>query len=87
MKFLVETIIENLPLARNPEGETILRELVHRGGYKDLVSDVRSGKYLRFTVEADHSNEAKEIIFDLCNKLRIFNPIVHKFTISKVEKL
>ena len=74
--FLVEVIIENKPAARDPEGETIYRDLVCRGGYEQIKS-VRTGKYLRMIVEAESKDEAKKLVVDMCNALRIYNPVVH----------
>jgi phosphoribosylformylglycinamidine synthase PurS subunit len=74
--FVVEVIIENKPAARDPEGETISRDLLNKGGF-EMVRSVRSGKYLRMQVAAKDEEEAKKIVFDMCNSLRIFNPVVH----------
>ncbi len=78
--FEVEVIIENKPAARDPEGETIHRDLLVLGGY-ERVKSVRAGKYLRMKVEASDEEEAKKLVFDACNKLRIYNPVVHTCTI------
>ena len=51
LNYIIEVIIENKRLAKDPEGETVYRELVNKGGYDDVIS-VRSGKYLRFVVSA-----------------------------------
>ena len=34
--YTVEIIIENKPAARDPEGETIWRDLVMKGGYSSV---------------------------------------------------
>ncbi len=47
---VIEVIVENKPLARDPEGETIHHNLIMKGGYNQ-VTDVRAGKLLRMTVE------------------------------------
>jgi len=80
-RYEIEVVIENKPLAKDPEGETILRDLVIRGGYEDVTS-VRSGKYLRFAVEAQTHEEAKSRVYKLCNDLRIYNPVVHTCSIK-----
>ena len=79
--FTVEIVIENKPAARDPEGETIWRDLVSKGGY-DLVKSIRSAKLLRAKVEAKSEGEAKDIIFKMCNDLRIFNPVAHTCSIT-----
>lgn len=78
--YKIEVVIENKPAARDPEGETIRRDLIVRGGYK-RVKGVRTGKYIRMEVEAKSAKEAKDAVFKLCNDLRIFNPVVHTCTI------
>jgi len=72
----VEVIIENKPLARDPEGETIHRNLIIKGGYKQ-VTNVRAGKLLRMTVQADSAETARQIVKKLCDDLRIYNPAAH----------
>ncbi len=72
----VEVIIENKPLARDPEGETIHRNLIIKGGYKQ-VTNVRAGKLLRMTVQADSAEMARQIVKKLCDDLRIYNPAAH----------
>lgn len=80
-EYQVEVVIENKPLAKDPEGESILRDLVGRGGYQGVRS-VRSGKYLRFAVGAEGPEEAKAKVYKLCNDLRIYNPVVHTCSVK-----
>jgi phosphoribosylformylglycinamidine synthase PurS subunit len=68
-------------MAKDPEGETIERDLIHRGGY-DSIRAVRSGKYLRMLVKAEDPGRAKEIVMRMCNELRLFNPVVHSCSVS-----
>ena len=35
-EFMVEVVIENKPVAKDPEGETIQRDLMNRGGYPQV---------------------------------------------------
>jgi phosphoribosylformylglycinamidine synthase PurS subunit len=79
--FTVEIVIENKPAARDPEGETIWRDLVNKGGY-NVVKSIRSAKLLRARVEAQSEGEAKDIVFKMCNDLRIFNPVAHTCSIT-----
>jgi len=74
--FMVEAIITNKRSVRDPEGETIHRFLVLRRGYNS-VKDIRTGKYLLFNVEASSPNKALSKVKEICEKLRIYNPIVH----------
>ena len=83
--FIVEIIMTNKEMARDPVGATIKRDLLAKKGY-DMISNVRSGQYLRIHISAKDEEEAKEIIEDMCNKLRIFNPVTQNLTILKVSK-
>ena len=74
--FTVEVIVENKPLARDPEGETIHHNLVLKGGYSQVTS-VRAGKLLRMNVEANSGKDAEGLVRKLCDDLRIYNPAAH----------
>jgi len=83
--FIVEIIMTNKEMARDPVGATIKRDLLSKKGY-DMISNVRSGQYLRIHISAENEVKAKEIIEDMCNKLRIFNPVTQNLTILRVSK-
>ena len=74
--FIVEVVVENKPLARDPEGETIHHNLILKGGYSQ-VTNVRAGKFLRMNVEASSEEDAKQLVQKLCDDLRIYNPAAH----------
>ena len=74
-KYTVNVIIENKPLIRDPEGETILRDLIIKNGVTE-IKEVRTGKLLRLKVEGKNEYEVQKIIEKMCNDLRIFNPVV-----------
>jgi phosphoribosylformylglycinamidine synthase subunit PurS len=74
--FTVEVVVENKPLARDPEGETIHHNLILKGGYSQVMS-VRAGKLLRMKVEARSPEDAKQLVQKLCEDLRIYNPAAH----------
>jgi phosphoribosylformylglycinamidine synthase subunit PurS len=74
--FTVEVIVENKPLARDPEGETIHHNLILKGGYSQ-VTNVRAGKLLRMSVEASSPGNATQLVRKLCDDLRIYNPAAH----------
>ncbi|NPA97227.1 MAG: phosphoribosylformylglycinamidine synthase subunit PurS [Crenarchaeota archaeon] len=61
---------------RDPEGEAIHRQLVLKKGY-DRVKGVRAGKYLLFLVDEEDPQRALSYVRELCEKLRIYNPVVH----------
>ncbi len=84
-EYIVEVVLENKPAARDPVGETIQKDLLAKKGY-NMVSNVRSGQYLRINISAANENEAKEIVDKMCNDLRIFNPVTQNLTILKVTQ-
>ncbi|MHA1126963.1 MAG: phosphoribosylformylglycinamidine synthase subunit PurS [Candidatus Heimdallarchaeota archaeon] len=83
-KFLAEIIIEGKKNARDPEGETIMRDLMIKQGYT-MVDSVRSGKILKVSLEAKDANDAEEICLKMVNELRIYNPVAHLCTIKIVK--
>ncbi len=86
MEFIIEISLENKPAARDPVAETIKRDLLAKKGY-DNVSKVRSGQYLRLILKANNEEDAKEIVTNMCNDLRIFNPVTQNLNIISVKKL
>jgi phosphoribosylformylglycinamidine synthase subunit PurS len=81
--YVVEVIIENKPLARDPEGETIHRNLILKGGYNQVTS-VRAGKVLRMKVEANSPEDARAVVRKLSDDLRIYNPAAHSIQVRIV---
>jgi len=79
--YLAEIVIENKPRARDPEGETIKKDLMYKSGY-DCVKEVRTGKLLRVKIEAEDEEDARRKVFKMCNDLRIFNPVAHSCKIE-----
>ena len=79
--FEVSVVISNKPGVREPEGETILHDLVAKSGFQE-VSSIRAGKHLRVTVSAPDPQAAKKLVEKMCNELRIFNPAAHSCEVS-----
>ena len=84
-KYIVEIIIENKPAARDPEGETVMHDLVHKSGYTNVKS-VRTGKLLRLNLEASSEEEAKDTVIRMVNELRIYNPVAHVYRVEIKDK-
>ena len=80
-KFVVQVVIENKPYINDPEGETIHRDLVVKGGYSNVQS-VRSAKMLKMVVSSKSEKDAEMMVERLCEELRIFNPVVSNCTIK-----
>jgi phosphoribosylformylglycinamidine synthase PurS subunit len=74
--FSVEIVISNKPQARDPEGETIERDLFHKKGF-ELVKEVRTGKLLSVKLEANSEDDARDKALLMCNDLRLYNPVAH----------
>lgn len=79
--FEVSVVISNKPGVREPEGETILHDLVAKSGFKQVKS-IRAGKYLRVSVTAKDAKAAKRLVEKMCDDLRIFNPAAHSCEVT-----
>ena len=79
--YLVHVIIENKPNISDPEGDTILNDLVLKGN-NPSIKKIRVGKILKFTVDATDKKMAEKIVENICQELRIFNPLVSKVMIE-----
>ena len=77
--YLIHVTIENKPGISDPEGETILNDLVLKGNYSS-ISKIRTGKILKFQIDEKNKKSAEEKIHKLCDELRIFNPLVSQVT-------
>ena len=73
MRWLAEVHVSLRPGIADPEGQTIA------GGLRSLgfasVSEVRSGKLLRITFEAQDSSVAEATVADMCRRL-LANPVM-----------
>lgn len=79
--FTVHVIIENKPGISDPEGDTILNDLVLKGTHK-TVTKIKTAKMLKFNIKEKDKNTAKSKVQKICDDLRIYNPMVSKVTIE-----
>jgi len=79
--FQVSIVIENKPGISDPEGDTILNDLVLKGENKNITK-IRSGTILKFSITEKDENTAKDQVIKICNDLRIYNPLVSKVTVA-----
>ena len=79
--YVIHVIIENKPNISDPEGDTILNDLVLKGN-NSSIKKIRAGKILKFTVEATDKKNAEKTVENICQELRIFNPLVSKIVIE-----
>ena len=81
VEYRVHVIIENKPGISDPEGDTILNDLILKGNFSN-VSKVRSAQMLKFTIKAKDKNAAKSQVQKICDDLRIYNPMVSKISLN-----
>ncbi|MDH3489632.1 MAG: phosphoribosylformylglycinamidine synthase subunit PurS [Nitrosopumilus sp.] len=79
--FDVHVTIENKPGISDPEGDTILNDLVLKGS-KKTVSKIKTAKMLKFTIQEKDKRTAQSKVQEICDELRIYNPMVSKVTIN-----
>ena len=82
--FKISVIIENKPEMSDPEGETILHDLILKGN-NSSVKKIRSAKMLKFEVDAKNKKIAEKTVMDLCDEFRIYNPLVSRVTVESSE--
>jgi phosphoribosylformylglycinamidine synthase PurS subunit len=82
--FKVNVTIENKPEISDPEGDTILNDLVLKD-HDASVKKIRSAKMLKFDVDAKNRKIAEKIVVDLCNEFRIYNPLVSKVSVESFD--
>ena len=79
--FDVHVTIENKQGISDPEGDTILHDLVLKGTHKN-VSKIKTAQMLKFTIEEKNKTVAQTKIQEICDELRIYNPMVSTVTIN-----
>jgi len=81
--YVVHVIIENKPNISDPEGDTILNDLVLKNK-NSSIKKIRAGKILKFTIEASSKKKAEKTVENICQELRIFNPLVSNVVIETI---
>jgi len=79
--YNVHVTIENKPGISDPEGDTILNDLVLKGNFLS-VSKIRSAKMLKFKIKEKDKKQAEKKIKKICDELRVYNPMVSMITIE-----
>jgi phosphoribosylformylglycinamidine synthase, purS protein len=85
-RFRVLVTIENKAEVGDPEGDTIKKDLIIRGGYNNVES-VKSAKCYKIVIVARSNEDAKVQVTNLCEKLRIFNPVVSTCLVNNVSRI
>ena len=79
--YCVHVTIENKPGISDPEGKTILNDLVLKGTHKN-VSQINTAKMLKFSIDETDKQSAQSKVQEICDELRIYNPMVSIVTID-----
>jgi len=82
--FTVHVTIENKSGISDPEGETILNDLVLKGTCK-TISKITTAKMLKFIINEKDKKSAELKIQSICDELRIYNPMVSKINITAFD--
>lgn len=82
--FEVQVTIENKPGLSDPEGNTILNDLVLKES-KVKVKKIKTAKMLKFTITERNKKIAKDKIRKICDELRIYNPVVSTVSFKVLE--
>lgn len=80
-EYNVHVTIENKPGISDPEGDTILNDLVLKNK-KTSVSKIKSAKMLKFTINEKDKKTASTKVRQICDELRIYNPLVSVISVD-----
>ena len=72
--YRIHVTIENKAGISDPEGDTILNDLVLER--VTTVKRIRTAKMLRFEISAESGDDAIGTVRRLCDELRLYNPVV-----------
>ncbi len=79
--YEIHVTIENKQGMSDPEGDTILNDLVLRGSYSE-VSRIRTARMLKFTIDAADADAATSRVQKICDELRIYNPVASRISLK-----
>ncbi len=82
--YQISIVIENKPGISDPEGDTILNDLVLKDKNTN-ITQIRSGTILKFSITDSNEQSAKDSILKICDELRIYNPLVSKVTATSEQ--
>jgi phosphoribosylformylglycinamidine synthase PurS subunit len=80
-KYSVLVSISNKKYLPDPEGETILKDLILKGGFSE-VEAVRCSKTINLLVRSRTEGQAKKMVLKICAELRLYNPVVSKCDVT-----
>ena len=80
-KYSVLVSISNKKYLPDPEGETILRDLILKRGFGE-VEAVRCSKTINMMVRSRTEVQARRLVLKICAELRLYNPVVSKCVVT-----
>ncbi len=83
-KYSVLVSISNKEFLPDPEGETILKDLILKGGFNE-VEAVRCSKTINMLVSSRTEGQAKKMVLKICAELRLYNPVVSKCDVTVTQ--
>ncbi|MDQ1392930.1 MAG: phosphoribosylformylglycinamidine synthase subunit PurS [Acidimicrobiaceae bacterium] len=83
MRFAVLVEVALRPGIADPQGATIERSLPALGF--DHVSGVRTGKAIRFSIDADGEASARDQVDELCRRF-LTNPVIEDARVTLAEE-
>jgi phosphoribosylformylglycinamidine synthase subunit PurS len=85
VRLLARVIVTPKPVVNDPQGNTV-RSGLHRLGF-EAVSEVRVGKYIEVTLEAEDEAQARRQVSEMCRKL-LANHVIEdvRFQVEKPEQ-
>ena len=84
VEYCVHVTIEDKAGISDPEGKTILNDLVLKGTHQN-VSKINTAKMLKFTITENDKESAQSKVREICDELRIYNPMVSVVTIDAFD--
>jgi phosphoribosylformylglycinamidine synthase len=83
-KYSVLVSISNKKYLPDPEGETILKDLILKGGFNE-VEAIRCSKTINMLVRSRTEGQAKKMVLKICAELRLYNPVVSKCDVTVTQ--
>jgi phosphoribosylformylglycinamidine synthase len=80
-KYSVSVSIANKKYLPDPEGETILKDLILKGGYGE-VEAIRCSKTIDMIVRSRSETQARKLVSKICDELRLYNPVVSRCVVT-----
>ena len=84
VKLTARVVVTPKPVVNDPQGITV-RGALHRLGFEE-VSDVRVGKFIELSLEAESEADARSRVSDMCRKL-LANHVIEdvRFQVERAE--